>query len=98
MKIGANIEARVSATLAMTPRLQQAIRLLQLSVTELSVYVNEQVSENPLLTIETGDESLPTLQEDPQEFSLDCDDFIIPAIKNIRARIPCTIQRAIFII
>ncbi len=74
MKIGANIEARVSATLAMTPRLQQAIRLLQLSVTELSVYVNEQVSENPLLTIETGDESLPTLQEDPQEFSLDCDD------------------------
>jgi RNA polymerase sigma-54 factor len=74
MKIGQSIEARVSTTLAMTPRLQQAIRLLQLSVTELSVYVNEQVAENPLLTLETGDESLPTSQEEPQEYSLDCDD------------------------
>ncbi len=74
MKIGSNIEARASTALAMTPRLQQAIRLLQLSVTELSAYVNEQVSENPLLTIESIDHSLASSQEEPQEFSADSDD------------------------
>ena len=74
MKIGSNIEARVSATLAMTPRLQQAIRLLQLSVTELDTYLNEQASENPLLTIEIVDQSLVNVQEGPQEFSIDSDD------------------------
>lgn len=74
MKIGSNIEARVSTTLAMTPRLQQAIRLLQLSVTDLCAYVNEQASENPLLTIENVDQSSLHTQEDPQEFSIDSDD------------------------
>lgn len=74
MKIGPNIEARVSTTLAMTPRLQQAIRLLQLSVTDLRAYLNEQASENPLLTIENADQSLLNVQESPQEFSIDSDD------------------------
>jgi len=74
MKIGSNIEARVSTTLAMTPRLQQAIRLLQLSVTELSAYVNEQASENPLLVVENTEQSFAEQKEGPQEFSADCDD------------------------
>jgi RNA polymerase sigma-54 factor len=74
MKIGSNIEARVTTTLAMTPRLQQAIRLLQLSVSELSTYLNEQASENPLLIIECSDQSLASPQEGPQEFSIDSDD------------------------
>ena len=74
MKIESNIEARVSTTLAMTPRLQQAIRLLQLSVTDLRAYVNEQASENPLLTIENADQSFLNTQESPQEFSIDSDD------------------------
>ncbi len=74
MKIGSNIDARVSATLAMTPRLQQAIRLLQLSVTELNTYLNEQASENHLLTIESADQSLAIAQDGPQEFSIDSDD------------------------
>ena len=74
MKIGSNIEARVSTTLAMTPRLQQAIRLLQLSVTELNAYVNEQASENPLLVVENTEQSFAEQQEGPQEFSADCDD------------------------
>ncbi len=73
MKIGSNIDVRVSATLAMTPRLQQAIRLLQLSVTELSAYVNEQASENPLLAVETSEQSFAEPQEDSQEFSSDDD-------------------------
>lgn len=74
MKIGSNIEARVTTTLAMTPRLQQAIRLLQLSVSELSTYLNEQASENPLLIIESPEQSLVGAQEGPQEFSIDSDD------------------------
>ncbi len=74
--IGQNIDSRVSTTLSITPRLQQAIRLLQLSVTELSAFVNEQACENPLLTVENADQSLATSPERPQEFSPDCDDEI----------------------
>lgn len=55
MRIGNNIESRVSTTLAMTPRLQQAIRLLQLSTTDLSHFIHEQVTENPLLTVENAE-------------------------------------------
>ncbi len=74
MTIGSNIESRASTTLSMTPRLQQAIRMLQLSVTELDAYVNEQVSENPLLLLENIEHPSLSLQERPQEFSPDCDD------------------------
>lgn len=76
MTIGSNIESRVSTTLSMTPRLQQAIRLLQLSVTELTAYLNEQASENPLLIIENSDQSLISSQDDSQEFSVDSDDEV----------------------
>jgi RNA polymerase sigma-54 factor len=54
MRIGNNIESRVSTTLTMTPRLQQAIRLLQLSTTDLSNFINEQAVENPLISIENA--------------------------------------------
>lgn len=47
--INQNIEIKANQTLAMTPRLQQAIQLLQLSVVELNAYIQTQVEENPLL-------------------------------------------------
>ena len=47
-------------TLAMTPQLQQAIKLLQLSNIELSAYVEEQLESNPLLERGTGDENRRT--------------------------------------
>lgn len=71
MRVGQNIDTRVSATLTMTPRLQQAIRLLQLSVTELSAYINEQIAENPLLVAENNEQSFS--EDSNQEFSSDHD-------------------------
>ncbi|MEM0907757.1 MAG: RNA polymerase sigma-54 factor, partial [Pseudomonadota bacterium] len=38
-------------TLAMTPQLMQAIKLLQMSNLELEAAVREEVDQNPLLTL-----------------------------------------------
>jgi len=47
------MDIRGTQQLMMTPRLQQSIKLLQLSFIELNTYLQEQVMENPLL--ELGD-------------------------------------------
>ena len=52
-----NITVRQTAELSMTPRLQQAIALLQLSTAELNAYVDQQLLENPLLNQEMDDSS-----------------------------------------
>ena len=57
MALAPKIQARQSAQLAMTPQLQQAIKLLQLSNIELSAFVEEQLEKNPLLERGTGDEN-----------------------------------------
>ncbi len=44
-----NIDIRASQLLTMTPRLQQAIKLLQMSNQDVALYVTEQLQENPLL-------------------------------------------------
>lgn len=88
MRIGPNIDTRVSTTLAMTPRLQQAIRLLQLSVTELSSYINEQVEENPLLIAESNEQSFTSAEESNQEFSSDYDNDSISEPLQIAERDP----------
>jgi len=88
MRIGQNIDTRVSATLAMTPRLQQAIRLLQLSVTELSAYINEQVEENPLLISESNEQSFTAADESNQEFSSDYDNDSVSEPLQIAERDP----------
>lgn len=43
------LEFRQSQSLVMTPRLQQAIKLLQLSNLELTAYVEQELERNPLL-------------------------------------------------
>ncbi|WP_427452316.1 RNA polymerase factor sigma-54 [Litorimonas sp. WD9-15] len=57
MALAPKLQARQSAQLAMTPQLQQAIKLLQLSNIELSAFVEEQLEKNPLLERGTGDEN-----------------------------------------
>ncbi|TVR78420.1 MAG: RNA polymerase sigma-54 factor [Rhodospirillales bacterium] len=49
MALTPRLDLRQSQTLVMTPQLQQAIKLLQLSNMELATYVEQQVEENPLL-------------------------------------------------
>lgn len=49
MALSPRMEFRQQQTLAMTPQMQQSIRLLQMSSAELSVYVADEVEKNPLL-------------------------------------------------
>jgi RNA polymerase sigma-54 factor len=49
------LQFRLSQSLALTPQLQQAIRLLQLSRLELELELNTALESNPLLDMEAGD-------------------------------------------
>src|SRR5260221_6721445 len=53
MAISQRMDLRQSQSLVMTPQLQQAIKLLELSNLELSAYVEEQLESNPLLERES---------------------------------------------
>ncbi len=55
MAVTQRLDLRQSQTLVMTPQLQQAIKLLELSNQELTSYVEQELEQNPLL--ERGDES-----------------------------------------
>ena len=45
------LDLRQSQNLVMTPQLQQAIKLLQMSNIELSQHLQEQMYENPFLEV-----------------------------------------------
>ena len=49
MALAPKLELRQGQQLVMTPQLQQAIRLLQLSNVELCTFVEAEVERNPLL-------------------------------------------------
>jgi len=69
MAITAKLELRQSQQLVMTPQLQQAIRLLQLSNLELSAYVETEIERNPLLEreVELPAERLPMEEREPRD-------------------------------
>lgn len=75
MAIGPRLDLRQSQSLVMTPQLQQAIKLLQLTNIELSEYVEQELEQNPLLErVEGEGESVPgaddmTRDEAPQDAS-----------------------------
>ncbi|GMG84893.1 RNA polymerase factor sigma-54 [Paralimibaculum aggregatum] len=52
MGAGLRLELRQSQQLVMTPQLQQAIKLLQMSSFELGAFVTEEIERNPLLVAE----------------------------------------------
>ncbi|MFP4154282.1 MAG: RNA polymerase factor sigma-54 [Halothiobacillaceae bacterium] len=52
----AGLELRLGQSLAMTPQLQQSIRLLQLSTLELQVEIQQAIESNPMLEIAESDE------------------------------------------
>lgn len=57
MALTPRLDLRQSQQLVMTPQLQQAIKLLQLSNLELSDYVTEEVEKNPFLEVGEADTS-----------------------------------------
>jgi RNA polymerase sigma-54 factor len=76
-----SLTIQLGQQLKMTPQLQQAIRLLQLSALDLRQEIQESVEINPMLELEdeqSGDVSLESLKEsdnqDSQELDLDSSD------------------------
>ena len=58
MAYSARLELRQSQALVMTPQLQQAIKLLQLSNLELNAFVEAELERNPLLESEADRDSI----------------------------------------
>jgi len=83
MALGQRLEMRQGQSLVMTPQLQQAIKLLQLSNVELAEYCEQELEKNPLLE---RDDSAPSAEperapvereapDEPLEGSLAREDF-----------------------
>jgi len=67
MAFTTKLELRQSHSLVMTPQLQQAIKLLQLSNVELTAFVEAELERNPLLEREESDEKGGVAQGDASE-------------------------------
>lgn len=64
MSFGQKLMMRQSQSLVMTPQLLQAIKLLQLSTTELQSYVESELEKNPLLERDPRAEEGPIAPDD----------------------------------
>ena len=67
MAFTTKLELRQSHSLVMTPQLQQAIKLLQLSNVELTAFVEAELERNPLLEREESDDRGGVTQGDASE-------------------------------
>lgn len=65
MVLGPRLDLRQSQSLVMTPQLQQAIKLLQMSNVELTDYIEQEIEQNPLLEREDMDGGLESDPETP---------------------------------
>jgi RNA polymerase sigma-54 factor len=65
MRIGPSLILASRQTLAMTPQLQQAIKLLQFSHLELAAFIQQELEKNPLLAEGAGDDGPIAEQEAP---------------------------------
>src|SRR5690606_15637837 len=66
MALTAKLELRQGQQLVMTPQLQQAIRLLQLSNLELGQFVEAELERNPLLEMDEAPEPGPKIERDAE--------------------------------
>ncbi len=71
MALSTKLELRHSHQLVMTPQLQQAIRLLQLSNAELTQFVEAEIERNPLLERDETGDSAPRNEAETAGPSLD---------------------------
>ncbi len=67
MALSHRLELRQSQSLVMTPQLQQAIKLLQLSNLELNEFVEGELERNPLLEIKSNQDDKTPTQFEPEE-------------------------------
>ncbi len=62
-----SLQLRIGQSLTMTPQLQQAIRLLQLSTLELQTEIQEALESNPMLEVEEEKQSSDPLESSQTE-------------------------------
>lgn len=75
-KLSQTLDLRQQQNLVMTPQMQQAIKLLQLSNVELQDYLEEEIAQNPLLEkVETEAPEEPQIKEEKPSGPADGDDF-----------------------
>lgn len=74
MDMNFNLQLQQEQKLIMTPELQLAVKMLQLTTFELNEYINEQLEENPLLEI---DESAENHEECLVSRPKDCKDELL---------------------
>ncbi|MGK5094485.1 RNA polymerase factor sigma-54 [Deltaproteobacteria bacterium TL4] len=67
MAMQMKLQMRLSQQLIMTPQLQQAIKLLQLSRTELEELIDQSLIENPVLEESIDIDTYPTLNEKAED-------------------------------
>lgn len=67
MALSHRLELKQSQSLVMTPQLQQAIKLLQLSNLELNEFVESELERNPLLEVKNGQDDGGPTQFEPEE-------------------------------
>jgi len=66
MALGPRLDLRQSQSLVMTPQLQQAIKLLQLSSLELTAFIDQELERNPLLEREESDRPIEAVAAEPR--------------------------------
>lgn len=70
MSVTQSLQMRQGQSLVMTPQLQQAIKLLQLSNLELAEYIDKEIEQNPLLErADAPRDEAPAPEKDRQEES-----------------------------
>ncbi len=88
-----NLQLRISQNLALTPQLQQSIRLLQLSTLELNQELESILQENPLLEMGEAEEadfddapsaSPPANSEDASQFDVATQNDIAAPAESLR--------------
>jgi RNA polymerase sigma-54 factor len=65
MALGIRLDLKQSQQLAMTPQLQQAIKLLQMSNLELREFVEHELETNPLIRLEGNSDTRPDSRAEP---------------------------------
>src|SRR5881296_3637876 len=88
MAMEARLSLRQSQRVVMTPLLQQAIQLLQLSTLELQEVVNKELLENPLL-----EEVTPDTPENPADAPVSADTPPAPTVEQLSTDPPPTSER-----
>jgi RNA polymerase sigma-54 factor len=76
MAVTQRLELRQGQSLVMTPQLQQAIKLLQLSNMELTAYVEQELERNPLLERDEAAEGEGTEGEDSERTGAEAPDGV----------------------